>query len=166
MSSGGSVKRTPKLAKLIATRACHKSVRAGDPLTYPKMISVKAEFEREIVDCEGSGCAGPAMVLSSWVCRVGGLSRVEGQRSAISSRFPAINPHSLSPLFVLFILFLFPSICLLPPKERSHVIRPNLFSPLSHADAMDDYRDGRKRSLLVRPDSGRGRTDSIVCFSY
>lgn len=61
------MKRTPKLAKLIATRACHKSVRAGDPLTYPKMISVKVEFEREIVDCEGSGCAGPAMVLSPWV---------------------------------------------------------------------------------------------------
>lgn len=41
MESGGTAKRTPKLAKILATRACHKSVRAGDPLTYSKMVSVK-----------------------------------------------------------------------------------------------------------------------------
>lgn len=40
MESGGNVKRTPKLAKILATRACHKSVRAGDPLPYSKMVSV------------------------------------------------------------------------------------------------------------------------------
>ena len=40
MESGGNVKRTPKLAKILAMRACHKSVRAGDPLTYAKMVSV------------------------------------------------------------------------------------------------------------------------------
>lgn len=40
MESGGNVKRTPKLAKILATRACHKSVRAGDPLTHSKMVSV------------------------------------------------------------------------------------------------------------------------------
>ena len=61
------MKRTPKLAKLIATRACHKSVRAGDPLTYPKMISVEEVVGNDTVDCEGSGCAGPTVVLSSWV---------------------------------------------------------------------------------------------------
>ena len=40
MESGGNVRRTPKLAKILAMRACHKSVRAGDPLTYAKMVSV------------------------------------------------------------------------------------------------------------------------------
>lgn len=44
MESGGNVKRTPKLAKILATRACHKSVRAGDPLTHSKMVSVGVEI--------------------------------------------------------------------------------------------------------------------------
>lgn len=44
METGGMAQRTPKLAKILATRACHQSVRAGDPLNYPKMVSVGLGF--------------------------------------------------------------------------------------------------------------------------
>ena len=44
METGGMAQRTPKLAKILATRACHQSVRAGDPLNYPKMVSVAPWF--------------------------------------------------------------------------------------------------------------------------
>ena len=40
MESGGTEFTIPKLNRILATRACHKSVRAGDPLTYLKMVAV------------------------------------------------------------------------------------------------------------------------------
>ena len=40
MESGGVMVRPPKLAKLLASRACRMSVMVGDTLSYTKMVSV------------------------------------------------------------------------------------------------------------------------------
>ena len=40
MESGGRLVRPPKLAKLLASRACRMSIMAGDPLEYAKMMNV------------------------------------------------------------------------------------------------------------------------------
>ena len=40
MESGGVMVRPPKLAKLLASRACRMSVMVGDTRSYTKMVSV------------------------------------------------------------------------------------------------------------------------------
>ena len=40
MESGGVMVRPPKLAKLLASRACRMSVMVGDTLNYTKKVSV------------------------------------------------------------------------------------------------------------------------------
>lgn len=66
METGGTMQRTPKLAQVVATQACHQSVRAGDPLSYPKMVSVGRLAYLQL-DRARTRRVGSSLVLSSWV---------------------------------------------------------------------------------------------------